>query len=383
MARTAGKWLLVAIVILALSGTAIAVYARQAGALLAAIAFFSADASTVNYADVEAGTAQITLSWQTVNTNGQHRLALEAYQQNRWVSIIGANEVLQLTGAKQITVALPQNYGVPTYRLTLKTAQGQVIEQQFVTLPYDAAPQDSPSIDSFSTVAQSIDTNLLVQSNTRLVVSWSISNRPPGSHLRFDQVLPDGSTVNAELTRAVLWVPSHGEGAVVPRPTASKADLVFRLSLINLTDGLVYDTAEISLPVVGNVVQAPPQTTAQQTNTQQTVVQPQNQGQETTASNATTTGEGITTFSAESATVAPGGTVTLNWDAGDAASVELLQTVTEGPTTLYIELPPSGSLTIPVPENAEGATYTLRAQAADGEVSTGEVNVTSETTEGQ
>ncbi len=350
MLRMASKWIMMSIMLLALAGTAFAAPVQQ-GALLAAIVSFSADTALVNYADVEAGTVQVTFSWQTMNTNGQYRLALEAYQGNQWVSVTPENEALPLNGSRQVTVALPQNFGVPTYRLTLKTSQGEVIGQQFITLPYAPVVQALPSIVSFTTPSPSIDTNLLVQSNARLMVSWEVSGSSPNTLIRFEQVLPDGTTISAEPARSTLWLPPSGEGAIIPRSTASKADLHFRMSLINLSDGSVVDQAEFSIPVIGQVVIAP--ATIQQT------------------SSGT-----INAFSAQPAP-AQGGSVIVNWDAANAASVQLLQQVgDEGPTTLYIELPTTGSMTVPIPENSPGATFTLRAQNAEGEVSTGEVVVT-------
>lgn len=348
MLRVTVKWLGMSFLLLALVGTAVAAPAGQAGALLAAVVSFTSDVSTVNYADVEAGTALTTLSWRTINTNGQYRLALDTYQQNRWVSLLGANEALPLNGERQITVTHPQNYGVPTYRLTLQTTRGDVIGQQFITIPYAPSAQAAPHIVSFSTQAPSIDTNLLVQNNARLNVNWQIADRSPNTLIRFEQVLPDGSTISVEPSRSVLWLPSEGQGGIVPRSTASKEDLHFRMSLINLDDNSVIDQAEFSLPVIGTVIQAP-----------QLVQQPSNP---------------ISVFNAE-----PGASsVTLNWDAGDAQRVEVLQQVAnEGPTTLYIQLPPSGSITVPIPADAPETTFTLRAQTAEGEVSTGAVTVPS------
>jgi hypothetical protein len=84
-------------------------------------------------------------------------------------------------------------------------------------------------------------------------------------------------------------------------------------------------------------------------------------------------------LSASSQTVAPGGEVVLNWDAGDADSVVLRQTSSGGPTTLYIELPPSGSMTVPVPpETSADVTFTMRAYNAEGEVTTQQVNIAPE-----
>ena len=259
MLRAAGKVLFSVILMAIFAGAVSAAPELQSGALLPAITNFSADTTTVSYADVEAGTAQVTLSWNTINTNGQYLITLEAYSQNYWVSLARPNEALPLNGSRTVAVTLPQNFGLPTFRLTLKTSMGEVIGQQFITLAYTTAAQDAPGIVSFTTRAQSIDTNLLVQSNTRLVVSWEIANRTPDTLIRFEEVFPDGSTVSAEAPRRLLWLPSKGEGAVIPRTSASKDDLVFRMSLVNVQDGTVYDQAEMSVPVIGHVVVAAPQ----------------------------------------------------------------------------------------------------------------------------
>lgn len=350
MRRTLAGVVLIAILIAAAVGVyAAPVSQAQPRALLPAILTFTGDLNTVAYADVEAGTVQVTLSWQTINTNDRYRIVLEGNYQNGWASLAAPGEALPLSGSRLVTVTLPGTYAAPTYRLTLRNSSGDVVEQQFVTLPYSTTTQDAiPHIVSFTTEAQSVDTNLLIQNNVRLVVHWQIENRAPDTLLRFDQVLADGSTVSAEMPRRLLWVPSSGDGAVVPRPSASKADLVFRLSLISATTGAAYDQMDLSVPVTGNVVVAIP---------------------------AGVQGARAPMIAASSQQVARGGSVVLSWDAGDAASVNLLQTSTSGPTTLYIELPPSGSMTVNVPPDTGGVTYTLRAYSASGEMTTEAVNV--------
>src|SRR5664279_1613794 len=145
MVRTASRVLLIGIALLilagavaagAVAGKVTAAPALQTGAPLPAIVNFSADTQALNYGAVEAGTAQVTLSWQTINTTDQTRIALETYYQNYWVSLLDANETLPANGSKAITVALPQNFGAPTYRLTLAGSTNQVIDQQFITIPY-------------------------------------------------------------------------------------------------------------------------------------------------------------------------------------------------------------------------------------------------------
>src|SRR5664279_5234497 len=265
MVRTASRVLLIGIALLilagavaagAVAGKVTAAPALQTGAPLPAIVNFSADTQALNYGAVEAGTAHVTLSWQTINTTDQTRIALEAHYQNYWVSVLDASETMTANGSKTVSVTLPQNFGVPTFRLTLASSSNQVIDQQFITIPYAPAAQAeaAPKIVAFTTPAQGVDTNLLLQGNSHIVVHWQIENRQPDTLIRFDQIFADGSTASAELPRRVLWVASSGNGIVVPNSTSSKDDLHFRLSLVSLHDGTVYEQADILVPVIGKVV---------------------------------------------------------------------------------------------------------------------------------
>jgi hypothetical protein len=298
----------------------------------------------------------VKVSWHTINTNGQYRVALEAYQRNAWVSLVNASTALPLNGTEAVSIGVPQNFGPPTLRLTLKTSTGDVVEQRFITLAYVPSSGPAPSIASFETGVRSVDTNLLVQNNARLTVNWSVENRQPNTLIRIDQVLADGTIVSAEGPRRVLWLPSQGQTTLIPHSTGSRDDLHFRLSVVNVEDGTVYDQKEFSLPVTGQILIAAPQTTYQQASVP-----------------TTNTQSGIAAFNAQNAD----GSVTVNWDASGASSVQLLETVDQGgPKTLYIQLPESGSMTVPAPQDGAGATYELRAQNADGSTATGEVTVT-------
>ena len=141
MVRAASRLFFISVALLILAGAVAAGKADaalnpQTGVPIPAIVDFSSDAPALNYGDVEAGTAQVTLSWHTINMTDQTHLILETFYQNYWISLLGPNEGLPANGSKKITVALPQNFGVPTYRLTLATSANQVIEQQFLTIPY-------------------------------------------------------------------------------------------------------------------------------------------------------------------------------------------------------------------------------------------------------
>ncbi len=371
MVGSAVKLSLIGLLLLTLAGAAAAAPSQQSGSLLPAIVDFTTDATSLNYADVEAGTAQITLAWHTINTSAQYRIVIDAFIQSGWTTVLGKNETLPLSGAQKITVALPQDFSVPTYRLTLKTNTGGIVDQQFLTIPYAASAQTAPSIVSFTTMAKALDINQIVQSNTHLIVSWQVANRQPNTVIHFEEVMPDGSAVSVEPPRVSLWLPSQGQGDIIPRATPSKDTVDFRMILSDAVSGAVYDQKDLIIPIVGQVVLAP--SNAQQTQAETVHT---NTSQTTAASQPTITGDQIQNFSAESATAPQGGVTTLTWDAGNAASVDLLANQQNGPTTLYIELPPSGSLQLPVPANSPNVTYTLRAENADGQVSTGQVNVT-------
>jgi hypothetical protein len=139
------------------------------------------------------------------------------------------------------------------------------------------------------------------------------------------------------------------------------------MSLVNMTDNTIYDQADITIPVTGAVlVAAPAGGSAVATSTEGLT-----QSEEERL--ALMSGSQISNFSAESSAA---GDVTITWDAGNAQRVELVETVNDGgPTTLYIQLPASGSMSVPVPQNTSGVTYTLRAQDASGALATGEVSV--------
>ncbi len=171
MVRAAGRLFFIAVIVLTVFGAA-AAPDRQTGSLTPAIVEFTADATALDYAAVEAGTAQVTLTWHTVNGNAQYRIDIDTYRQNQWVSVLDPHEALQMNGAKLITVAPPDDYGAPTFRLTLKTSMGQIVGRQYLTIPYAASAEssgDPPRIVSFTTPVQGVDTHLLVFSNAKIL----------------------------------------------------------------------------------------------------------------------------------------------------------------------------------------------------------------------
>ncbi len=371
MVRAAGRLLFIAVIVLTAFGAA-AAPDRQTGSLTPAIVEFTADAAALDYAAVEAGTAQVTLTWHTVYGNAQYRINIDTYRQNQWVSVLDPQEALPLDGSKLITVAPPDDYGAPTFRLTLKTSRGLIVGRQYLTIPYASAEAaDAPSIVSFTTPVQGMDTHLLVFSNAKIIVAWEIANRRPDTEIIFEQLYdPNQDGYQIDITGYGSWLPSTGEGAIIPRSTLSKDDLHYRLNLVSATDGTRYDWADITIPVIGQllivsrpVLQGPgtaePLSVAPATDAAPDKTNPESGG---------------VSFNADTQSAEPGNIV-LNWQAGDATDVQLLANVEDGPKTLFTQLPASGSLSIPLPPDAPSVSYTLRAQTADGIVSTEQLNV--------
>lgn len=110
--------------------------------------------------------------------------------------------------------------------------------------------QAAPDITSFTTTTQYVSKKALENRTARVPVSWTTVNRPILGNLVFEQVMPDGSTVNVELPRLFPWVNSNGDGIAAPiMPTASAGAITLKVTLFNLIDNTVYDTATLSLPI--------------------------------------------------------------------------------------------------------------------------------------
>ncbi len=371
MVRAAGRLLFIAVIMLTVFGAA-AAPDRQTGSLTPAIVEFTADTPALDYAAVEAGTAQVTLTWRTLNGNAQYRIDIDTYHQNRWISVLDSHEALQMNGTKLIDVVAPNDYGAPTFRMTLKTSRGQIVGRQYLTIPYasDESAGD-PSIVSFTTPVEGVDTHLLVFSNAKINISWEIANRHPDTQLIFEQLFdPNQDGFRIDVTGYGSWLPSTGDGAIIPHSTLSKAALHYRLNLVSATDGTRYDWADITIPVIGEllivsrpVLQGPGTVEPLSVAPAAEVVPAQ--------ASSEATGMG---FSADTQSAEPGNIV-LNWQAEDAANVQLLANVEDGPKTLFTQLPSTGSLSIPLPPDAPSISYTLRAQTADGTVTTEQLNV--------
>ena len=105
-------------------------------------------------------------------------------------------------------------------------------------------------ISSFTTSATAVDRNGLAGRTSRVPVSWTTNNRPDGSNLVFEQVLPDGRLVNVELPRDNPYVASNGDGVAAPFPPGGDATtVVLRMRLVDLATQNTLDQRDITLPI--------------------------------------------------------------------------------------------------------------------------------------
>lgn len=144
-----------------------------------------------------------------------------------------------------------------TLRLTMRNLiSGVVHDVRDFTLPIREGGGGStigglrPTITRFGTSLASIRA-LDLQAGTLLVpVTWTTARRPLSANLVFEQVLPDGSSVNVELPRSNPWVNSSGSGQVKPLlPADGVSPVMLRLRLVEILSRRILDQRFLSIPV--------------------------------------------------------------------------------------------------------------------------------------
>ncbi|HLA41906.1 MAG TPA: hypothetical protein VJZ27_00630, partial [Aggregatilineales bacterium] len=119
---------------------------------------------------------------------------------------------------------------------------------QILTIPY-AITDAIPDILSFSTSSAGVNASDIENARAEIPVSLEVINRLPGTNLRFEQVLPDGRWLSVEKSRPHQWLPSIGQGTVIAASADDPRGVVLRLSIVNLLDSSVINSAEIIIPV--------------------------------------------------------------------------------------------------------------------------------------
>jgi hypothetical protein len=364
------------------------VVSAQTSPFIPAIIQFESDLESVSLSDVEAGDATANVSWYIVNVGQGQSLALDYWRQNGWVSVLEEDETLLPIGEREVTLLDPVSFAEPTFRLTLLSGS-TILDQRFLIIPYSEAAGE-PAIESFETTATNVEAAALTQRNARVEVSWEVTDRIPHTTLVFEQVLTDEQTVNVELPRSTLYVASEGAGAVAPVAPVLEASVRLRLSVVNVLDGTIYDSEELVIPVSGTLnlpTLTPTPLVAPTFTPGGAVPTPRIEGatpeatEEAGDGGTTTSVEGgpqITIFTASPSVIEPGGSVDLTWSVEDATTVQISEVLSgDQPGLTYVQLPLSGSVSVPLPEGAtDTVTYVLTATNAEGLEATSQAVVT-------
>lgn len=375
----------IGMIALIVSFASLAIVAAQTGPSIPAIINFSSTLKSTTLAEVEAGDASTTLSWYIVNVAPGDSVALEYWVQNGWYSLSAEGESLEPVGSLETALLDPISFSEPTFRLSLVRG-GNTIDQRFVVVGYNA-PTADVSIDSFTTDIPAIDPGVLNLDDTRILVSWTVSNRPLFSNLVFEQVLSETEAISVELSRGSLYIPSFGQGPVAPVNPGEGANAVtLRLSIISALDGSVFTSEDLVIPIaVGGVLPDAPaeaETVTETTGVTETEAtsDPETipaEGGETTTEAPVGDAPVINTFSVNPGTVPPGGNVTMAWNVTGATSIQIQEVVGGVTGVTYIQLPPLGAVQIPVPANAtQSVVYILNAASASGSSVVAEQTVT-------
>ncbi len=214
---------------------------------------FSTCCPTVIQPELEAGAAQVPVVWRTANRLPTTNLAFEQVLPDGSVVNVELprdDPLLPDAGEGVVAPVWPgEDVGTVLLRARLFDVDtGRVYDRRDLLITIDNP--EPPSIVSFTTTAPAVHVDALANRSARVPVAWAVENRPPHSHLLFEQVLAGDNVVNIELPRAVMSVPSTGEGVIAPiAPGGDAAEVVLRLRLIDLGNGATLAQRDLALPV--------------------------------------------------------------------------------------------------------------------------------------
>lgn len=327
-----------------------------------AIILFKTDVDSVPYVDVEAGTAAANFSWDVVGMTPDFYLRMEAWVNEAW-GLVGDHFEAKKTD--RIVISHPQDFGLPTYRLSVVNQQGVIVAASFVQMHYGAPDADThPQVTVFSSILTALNTAQLADGKVFAPVHWMIDNRWPQANPVFEQVMPDGSVVSVELPRRNLWLPRLGDGVVTPRDTAGQP-VILQIRLLDVETGQTLDTRQITLEVSDSAPLTPSTTGSVSDNhaypgvSTPVVLPPAPTATPGDAAYDPNT-PGFSFQSDRTEIVDDNRNVTLSWNAPNASQVwiEMHHTGTSGcnkifhaPDQVFGPLSPSGSLPVTLPDS--------------------------------
>lgn len=211
------------------------------------IVYFDTNLLGIDLAAAEAGETTATFSWLALHLQDTHSLDLQAFQAGEWVSVLSPDETsLAAMDSLELPIQHSQTFASPTYRLVIQDAKGELLSQQFVVIPYEVPEEMLPPEINFAMNGQPAPA---AEGTVSVDVQWQVTHRLPTAHLRFVQVLPDGSETDLSLAdHEQTWVPSQGEGRLIVDATASQLVLVVE----NLATQEILGKTELALPPAGS-----------------------------------------------------------------------------------------------------------------------------------
>lgn len=308
------------------------------------ITSFSACCATVNAAALNARSALVPVTWNAINRPVTANLIFEQIladgsvvnvelpRSNPWVNSSGNG----------VAAPVPPGGDSKDVNLRLRLIDlltGRVYDQRTIRLTVtDSNPQPG-NISYFTTPASSVNATELAMRGARVPVTWLVENRPEGSNLYFEQVLPNGQAVNVELPRQNPYVGSQGTGVVAPRLPESGDHITLRLRLAWLNDNSTIDQIQFALPISGQYAET---STPTPTPTGETLP-PQTE---------------IFQFTANANAVFPGQQVELQWDVRHASFVTVRAALTspDARDAVAEHLPLVGSTTLTIPASIPANT---------------------------
>lgn len=230
------------------------------------IVSFSADLASITVSEVEAGNTRVTLSWRLANTESMPWwVTVEFYCTDGWMVLYEGNDEEFGTVLEH-----PGNFAPPTFRLSLHACYGcpgggngrAVIDEWILTIPYrESGDTQTPEIETFTASTKSWCVACNPESPDLISLSWKILHRIPTSNLAFDILSPDTVDATSPYGFWNPWIPSEGQGsfetAVWWEHHRGESVIRFRLHLIDVISGEIYDEAELTIPIVAGSTSAP------------------------------------------------------------------------------------------------------------------------------
>ncbi|MCZ7544301.1 MAG: hypothetical protein M5R40_12555 [Anaerolineae bacterium] len=216
------------------------------------IEYFTVDNHALDYPAVEAGVEAANFSWRVVGLREGDQMQMHALVGGQW-RLIGAGFAPEKTD--QLVIAHPLDFIPPTYRLSVVDAAGTPVAEHVLELSY-APPEGPPTVSMFLAFPP-VEIIPLSAFDEPFHVQWRVSNRWFNSNLVFEQVLPDGTILNAEYPRPAGWQYAHKADYLHIVYPGDYQDVVLQLRVVNRDDGSTLAREQLTLHVDNNVAPQP------------------------------------------------------------------------------------------------------------------------------